>query len=162
MTTTPLASNATKLRIFTGPGKIPADQSSYRQIAVQLQNASGYVAKPQSTDITVYMTSNDSSVCRIDQIRIPADQTYALAKLNTTYKPGLANITAVANDFPLTNQSISTFGFIPSKLMVYCIPTSLPSDGQTYQTIQVQLQDSQGRPAKSTETGVNVMLFSSQ
>lgn len=162
ITTTPLASNPTKLKIFTGPSKFSADQSSYRQIAVQLQNASGYVAKPQSTDITVYMASNDSSVCRIDQIRIAADQTYALGTLNTTYKPGSANVTAVANDYPLTNQSISTFGFIPSKLAVYCIPTNLPSDGQTYQTIQVQLQDSQGRPAKSTETGVNVMLSSSQ
>ena len=162
ITTTPLASNPTKLKIFTGPSNIPADQSSYKQIAIQLQNASGYAAKTQSTDTTLNMASNDSNVCKIDQIKIPAGQTYALATLNTTFKTGSANITAVANDFPLAYQSINTFGFIPSKIAVYCIPTTLPSDGKTYQTLQVQLQDLQGRPAKSTETGVNVMLFSSQ
>jgi hypothetical protein len=154
--------NAAKLKIFVGPPKIPADNSSYRQIAVQLQNASGYAAEKQSTDILVNVASNDSSICRVDQIIIPQGQTYAVATLNTTFKSGLANITAVANDFPLTNQSISTFGFIPSKLAVYCIPPGFPSDGETYQTIQVQLQDVQGRPAKATTADVSVKLYSSQ
>jgi hypothetical protein len=162
ITTTPLALNPTKLKIFTGPSRIPADQNSYKQIAVQLQNSSGYVAQAQYNDVTVNMASNDSSVCRIDQIVIPATQTYALATLNSTYKPGSANITAVANDFLLAYQTISTFGFIPSKLAVYSLPATMPSDGKTYQIIQVQLQDSQGRPAKSTENGINVKLFSSQ
>ena len=161
ITTTPVATNATKLKIFPGPSKVLADQSSYKQIAVQLQNATGFAAKRVSEDTTINIASSDSSICQIASIKILAGQNYALATLNTTYKAGTANITVAANDFPLTNQIMNTIGFIASKLAIYCLPTSLPSDGNSYQTIQVQLQDAFGRPAKNTGTEANVKLFSS-
>jgi hypothetical protein len=161
ITTTPVALNATKLKIFTGPSKVLADQNSYKQIAVQLQNATGFVALG-SEDTIINIASSDSSICQIESVKILKGQNYALATLNTTFKAGNANITAVANDFPLTYQIISTSGFIASKLAIYCLPTSLPSDGNTFQTIQVQLQDSLGRPAKSAGAEANVKLFSSQ
>ncbi len=74
----------------------------------------------------------------------------------------LCNLTAVATDLLWDHKSISTFGFIPSKIGIYCVPMNLPSDNGTYQTIQVQLQDTQGRPAKDPQTDVNINLFSSQ
>jgi hypothetical protein len=161
ITTTPVASNPNQIKIFLGPTKVPADQNSYKQIAIQLQNASGYAAVNQ-TAVMVSIASNDQSVCKIDPITIPQMQTYALATLNTTYKAGSSSITAVATDLQWDHQSISTFGFIPSKLAIYCVPTTLPSDNKTYQAIKVQLQDAQGRPAKDPEANVNVNLFSSQ
>ena len=161
ITTTPVALNPTKLKIFTGPSKVLADQNSYKQIAVQLQNATGFAAKG-SEDKMINIASSDSSICQIESIKILKGQNYALATLNTTFKAGNANITAVANDFPLTYQIISTSGFIASKLAIYCLPNSLPSDGKMFQTIHVQLQDSLGRPAKSTGAEANVKLFSSQ
>jgi hypothetical protein len=161
ITTTPVATNPTQLEIFVGPTKIPADQSSYTQIAVQLQNATGFVAVNQ-TDIMVTLTSNDQTVCTIDSITIPQMQPYVLATLNTTYKAGSATLTAIATDLLWDYQSISTFGFIPSKLGVYCVPVNLPSDNKTYQAIRVQLQDAQGRPAKDPQTDVSINLFSSQ
>jgi hypothetical protein len=161
ITTTPVALNPTKLKIFTGPSKVLADQNSYRQIAVQLQNATGFAAKGFE-DTIVNIASNDSSVGQIDSVEIAASQNYALATLTTTYKAGNVNITAAANNFPSTYQTISTFGFIASKLAIYSLPPSLPSDGNTYQTIQVQLQDTLGRPAKSTGAEANIKLFSSQ
>ena len=161
ITTTPVALNPTKIKIFTGPSKILADQNSYRQIAVQLQNASGFAAKG-SEDTIVNIASSDSSVGQIDSVEILSGQNFALATLTTTYKAGTVNITAAANNFPLTYQTISTSGFIASKLAIYCLPPSLPSDGNTYQTIQVQLQDNLGRPAKSTGAEANIKLFSSQ
>jgi hypothetical protein len=161
ITTTPVASNPNQIKIFLGPSKVPADQNSYKQIAIHLQNASGYAAINQ-TAVIVSIASNDQSVCKIDPITIPRMQTYALATLNTTYKAGSSSITAVATDLQWDRQSISTFGFIPSKLAIYCVPTTLPSDNKTYQAIQVQLQDAQGRPAKDPETDVNVNQFSSQ
>ena len=159
--TTPVASNPSQLRVFVGPSRVPADQNSYKQIAIELQNAIGYVAVNQS-DIRIILSSNDQSICRIDPITIPQMQTYTLATLNTTYKAGSAIITAVATDLLWDHQSINTFGFIPSKLAIYCVPASLPSDNKTYQAVLVQLQDAQGRPAKDTETNVNVNLFSSE
>ena len=161
ITTTPIALNPTKLKIFTGPSKVLADQNSYKQIAIQLQNATGFVAQ-RLEDTIINIASSDSSICQIDSLKILAGQNYALATLNTTYKAGNTNITAVANDFPLTYQIISTCGFIASKLAIYCLPSSLPSDGNVYQTIQVQLQDNLGRPAKSAGAETNVKLFSSQ
>jgi len=161
ITTTPVALNPTKLKIFTGPSKVLADQNSYKQIAVQLQNATGFAAKG-SEDTMINIASSDSSICQIESVKILTGQNYALATLNTTFKAGNANITAVANDFPLTYQIISTSGFIASKLTIYCLPTSLPSDGNIFQTIQVQLQDNLGRPAKSAGAEANVKLFSSQ
>ena len=161
ITTTPVALNPTNLKIFTGPSKVLADQNSYKQIAVQLQNATGFAAKG-SKDTMVNIASNDSSVGQIDSVEILAGRNYALATLTTTYKAGNANITAAANNFALTYQTISTFGFIASKLAIYCLPPSLPSDGNTYQTIQVQLQDTLGRLAKSTGAEANIKLFSSQ
>jgi hypothetical protein len=161
ITTTPVALNPTKLKIFTGPSKVLADQNSYRQIAVQLQNATGFAAKGFE-DTIVNIASNDSSVGQIDSVEIAASQNYALATLTTTYKAGNVNITAAANNFPSTYQTISTIGFIASKLAIYSLPPSLPSDGSTYQAIQVQLQDTLGRPAKSTGAEANIKLFSSQ
>ena len=161
ITTTPVALNPTKLKIFTGPSKVLADQNSYKQIAVQLQNATGFVAKGSEKTI-VNIASNDSSVGQIESIEIFSGQNYALATLTTTYKAGNVNITAAANNFALTYQTISTFGFVGSKIAIYCLPPSLPSDGKIYQTIQVQLQDSLGRLAKSTGAEANIKLFSSQ
>jgi hypothetical protein len=161
ITTTPVAVNPTKLKIFTGPSKVLADQISYKQIAIQLQNESGFAAKT-SEDTKINIASSDSSVGQIDSLEIWAGQNYALATLTTTYKAGSINITAAANNFPLTYQTISTFGFIASKLVIYNLPPSLPSDGNTYQTIQVQLQDPLGRPSKSSGAEVNINLFSSQ
>jgi hypothetical protein len=159
--TTPIATNPTQLKIFVGPPNVPADQNSYKQIAVELQNPTGFVAINQ-TDVFVTLASNDQSVGKIDSITIPQLQTYALATLNTTYKSGTATITAVATDLLWDHQLISTFGFIPSKLSIYCVPINLPADNKTYQAIQVQLQDAQGRPAKDPQADVNVNLFSSQ
>jgi hypothetical protein len=162
MTLTPVASNPAKLQIFTGPSKVLADQNSYKQIVVQLQNATGFAAKKGSEETIINIASNDSSVCQINSIEILAGQNYGIATLNTTYKAGTIKITAVANNFSPAFQTIGTFGFIASKLAVYCLPTSLPSDGNEYQTIQVQLQDGLGRAAKSTGAEVGVKLFSSQ
>ncbi len=161
ITTTPVATNPSQLKIFVGPTKVPADQYSYTQIAVELQNATGFVAV-NPTDKIVTLASSDQTICRTDQIIIPQLQPYALATLNTTYKAGSATLTAVATDLLWDHKSISTFGFIPSKIGIYCVPMNLPSDNGTYQTIQVQLQDTQGRPAKDPQADVNINLFSSQ
>jgi len=162
ITTTPIATDANQLKIFEGTPQVLADQNSYPQIAVELQNASGYVALAQS-DTTVKIASNDQTVGKIDpEVTILQSQTYAVATFNSTYKAGSVTITAVATNLLRDQQIITTTGFIPSKLAVYCVPPSLPSDNGVYQAIQVQLQDSQGRPAKDPQADVSVNLFSSQ
>lgn len=122
ITTTPIASNANQLKIFVGPPQVLADHNSYPQIVVELLNASSFVALAQS-DITVLMASNDQTVGKIDpQITIPQSQFYALATFNSTYKSGATTLTAVATNLLRDQQSVTTTGFVPSKLAVYCVP----------------------------------------
>lgn len=162
ITITPLATNPDRLKIYPGPNKIPADQSMYPQIAIQAQNASGFAAT-YTSDVLVSLGSSDPSIGKIDsQIIIPLNQTYAVATINSTFKAGTTTITAVATDLQRSQQSIITTGFTPSKIAVYCTPPLLPSDKTVYQSIQVQLQDSQGRPAKDPQADVYLSLFSSQ
>ncbi len=162
MTTTPIVSNPNQLKIFSGPIQIPADQSSYQQIAVELQSSTTGFVGAFNSDVLVSLGSSDPTVGKIDsQLTIPANQTYALATLNSTYKAGSTTITAVATDLSRSQQTITTTGFTPTKLAVYCSPASLPSDKGAYQSVQVQLQDSQGRPAKDPQADVILNLFSS-
>ncbi len=162
ITTTPIASNPYQIKIFAGPLKVPADENSYPQIALELQNSTGFTSTSPS-DTIVSVASSDPTIGQIDsEITIPAGQTYAIATLNTTYKAGSTTITAVATNLLRGQQAITTTGFTPSKLAVYCAPSILPSDRNTYQSVQVQLQDSQGRPAKDPQADVNLNLFSSQ
>ena len=162
ITTTPTCANPTQLRIYAGPPQDPADESAYPIIAVELQNSTGCVGEI-SSDTTVSVASSDPTVAQIDsQLTIPAGQGYALATLGTTYKAGTVTLTAVATNLLRSQQSITTTGFTPSKLAVFCVPAVLPSDNATYSAIQVQLQDSQGRPAKDPSSDVSVNLFSSQ
>ena len=145
-----------------GPTVVTADNNAYKLIAIQLQDASCNIANT-STDLTINIFSSNLGIGSVEsQVTIPQSQTYTLATLNTTYLPGTTTITAVATNFISGQASITTTGFTPSKLAVYCIPSKLPSDNSTYQAIQVQLQDSQGQPAKDPQGNVNVNLFSSQ
>ena len=109
------------------------------------------------------MASSDQTVGNVNsQITIPQWQAYTLATFSSTYKAGSTTLAAQATNLVPAQQSISTYGFTPSKLAVYCVPSTLPSDNATYQAIQVQLQDSAGRPAKDPIGAVSVSLFSSQ
>jgi hypothetical protein len=161
ITTKSIGGTPTQFRVY-GPTVVTADNYAYKLIAIQLQDAGGNIAT-SSSDLTVNIFSSNLGVGSIDsQITIPQSQTYALATLNTSFLPGTTTITAVATNLISGQASITTTGFTPSKLAIYCVPSKLPSDDSTYQAIQVQLQDSQGQPAKDPKGNVNVNLFSSQ
>jgi hypothetical protein len=129
---------------------------------IQLQNSSGIIAQVTG-DVSVTLSSSDRNVGTVDQnIIIPSSSSYAIAKFYTTYRSGTTTITATAADYTTGQASLTTVGPVPSKLVVYCIPSSLPADCQPYKAIQVQLQDSQGRPAKDPEGDIVVSLFSSE
>lgn len=150
-----------QLKISTGPTSVLADNIAYRQIAVQIIDNNGNLGLAPS-DILVTIASSDQSIGTTEsQIIIPQSRNYALATLTTTYKAGTTTITAAATNFEAASQGITTTGYTASKLVVYCIPSPLPADNGAYQAIQLQLQDLQGRPAKSP-ADLTVNLFSSQ
>jgi hypothetical protein len=159
-----LVTDSPALTISTGPSKVLADNVAYCQIAVQISNVTGNIGNigVAPYDLTVTIASNDQSIGTTEQqIIIPKGQNYALATFTTTYKAGSAILTAAATGYLAATETIITTGYTASQLAVYCAPSSLPSDNGAYQTVQVQLQDTQGRPAKSPNDLI-VSLFSSE
>ncbi len=149
------------LKIYLGPPKVFADKNTYRQVAIAIQSTSGTVAQATS-DITVTLASSDPEVGTIDQtITILASEYYAIANFDTTYKSGTTTVTATATDLKTAQATVTTIGSSPTKLAVYAIPPALPADSQSYSVLQVQLQDSSGKPAKDPDSDVVVSLFSS-
>ena len=150
-----------KLKVYAGPPKVPADSGVYDSVLVQLQDSRGLPARA-TDDIVVSLSSSKTDIGSVDpKLTIHPGDTYALAKFYSTYTPGSTTITAVASGYTSGQASMTTVGPIPSKLAVYCFPDILLADGKAYDSIIVQLQDSGGSPARAPIGDVEVTLTSS-
>lgn len=152
------------LRIYVAPPKTLADNTARSLIIIQLLNATGgAIIQQPVTNITIQLTSSSENVGKVQStLKIPAGQVYSKATFNTTYRAGTTTITAAATNLITDTEIITTIGPIPTKLTVYCTPSTLPADSQAYNAIQVQLQDSSGKPALDPDGDVTVLLFSSE
>ncbi len=151
----------TSVKVYVGPPKVLADGKTYEQVVVQLQNAAGKISQALQ-DIVVTLSSSAADKGTVEEkITIPQSKSYALAKFSTTFSSGTTTITAAATNCTSSQATLTTVGPTPSKLAVYCAPSSLPADGGSYKSIQVQLQDSRGKPAKDPMGDITVYLFSS-
>jgi hypothetical protein len=151
----------TSLQVYIAPPKVSADGGNYRLVAVQLLDIKGKIALP-AQNVIVTLSSSNTVVGIVDVTAIitPA-QTYATAQFSTTYRSGTTTITAAATDCQSDQATLTTVGPTPTKLAVYGLPSALPSDGQIYGCLQVQLQDASGKPAKDPSGDVIVYLFTS-
>ncbi|MCS7095734.1 MAG: carboxypeptidase regulatory-like domain-containing protein [Nitrososphaerota archaeon] len=150
-----------KLKIYVGPPKVPADNKTYEIIYIQLQDAKNIPARA-STDIKISLSSSNTYVGDVDrEVVIRKGETYTKAKFKSTFSPGTTQITATAPGFATVQESVTTVGPIPSKLAVYSAIPVVPADGKEYSIIVVQLQDSSGNPAKAPIGDVEVTLSSS-
>ncbi len=155
------AAEPAKLKIYLGPNKVPADNSIYECIFVQLQDSTGKPARALE-DTIISLSSSLTSVGTLDPtITIPAGKTSAVATFDSTFTPGSTTITATASGFATVQASLSTIAPVPNKLGLYGFPSVVPADGSPYEALVVQLQDSTGNPAKAPLGGVVVTLFSS-
>ena len=84
--------------------------------------------------------------------------TYTSANFNTTFSPGTTTISASATGFATVQAIVTTIGPIPSAIAIYGFPSTLPSDGNKYQAVMIQLQDSNGNPARAPQGGVQITL----
>ena len=154
-------STVTLLKIYAGPNSVPDDNLPYNIIAVQLEDARGVPVRAKE-DTTILLSSSLISVGTADPtVTIPKGSTMTTANFYSTYTPGTTTITAAATNCTSNQASITTVGPIPSKLAVYCTPSALPADGNPSDILQVQLQDSRGKPAKDPLGDIIVNLFSS-
>jgi hypothetical protein len=158
-----LSTDPVKLKMYIGPSKVPADNQEYTCIFVQLLDSSGNPARAiQYTSIS--LSSSATNIGTVDDfITIAPGDTYGSAKFYSTNTAGTTTITGAESGFATVQGTIttSTLGTTASKLAVFCSPLTLPADNESYHTIQIQLQDSQGRPTKSSED-LQIDAFSSQ
>jgi hypothetical protein len=151
-----------KIKIYVGPSKVPADSREYNCVFVQLLDSNGNPARAiQYTSIS--LSSSKTSIGTIDNyVTIPPGDTYGVAKFQSTDTAGTTTITGAISGFTTVQATITTttVGSTPTKLAVFCSPSALPADNESYQAVQVQLQDSQGRPTVSSED-VQIDIFSS-
>ncbi|MEJ5327780.1 MAG: carboxypeptidase-like regulatory domain-containing protein [Candidatus Bathyarchaeia archaeon] len=160
--TEPVNTNPVKLKIYVGPSKVPADGAAYNMIVVQFQDANGKLACVLSSQ-SISLSSSETDIGTVDSsVIISAGTTYSMAKLYSKYRPGTTTITAAAPGYTSSQASITTVGYVPTKLAVFCAPSSLPADGQSYNAVVVQLQDSSGNPASDPVDAIKVSLFSSK
>ena len=148
-----------KLTVYTAP--VPADKSAHRPIAILMQNSAGDIISAPA-DLTINLGSSNPSIGVAEQaVIVPTGEVYGTSNFTTTFKAGSTIITAAASGYVSATKSITTYGFTPSKIAVYCAPPALPSDQGTYAIVHVQLQDSQGRPARAPEATVFINMSSS-
>jgi uncharacterized membrane protein len=161
VTTQEMGGQPVKLKVYVGPPRVPADGFTYNQVAVQLQDSTGKIAQTEE-DVNVILSSSATAVGTIDStITIPTGSAYASAQFHSTYRSGTTTIAAAATNYMPGQEILTTVGPVPSKLAVYCVPSSLPADNQAYNALIVQLQDSGGTPAKDPVGNISVYLFSS-
>ena len=148
-----------KLTVYTAP--VPADKSAHRPIAILMQNSAGDIISAPA-DLTINLGSSNPSIGVAQQaVIVPAGEVYGTSNFTTTFKAGSTTITAAASGYVSATKTITTFGFTPSKIAVYRAPPALPSDQGTNGIVHVQLQDSQGRPARAPEATVFINMSSS-
>ena len=151
----------TKLKIYAGPARVPADNNIYECIFVQLQDASSAPARALQ-DTAISLSSSQTAVGEVDPtVTISKGNTFAVAKFHSTFTPGTTAIAATASGYATVQTNLITAAPVPSKLAVYGFPRVLPSDGVSYDALIVQVQDSSSNPAKAPLLGIEVTLTSS-
>jgi len=149
------------LNIYVAPSGVLADNSVHSNIFVQLQDTNGAPFRAPA-DTTVQLSSSLVKIGTVPAtVVIPKGSTGVLTTFSTTYTPGSTIITAVASGYASGQAYVNTVGPLPSALAVYGLPPVLPADGGSYAAVVVQLQDSNGQPAKAPIGNAQVSLFSS-
>ena len=149
-----------KLKLIVAPNPVLADGGSYDAIVVALTDASGNPGVSPS-DVAVTLTSSNAAVGNVvGTIRIPAGSSYAVGSFVSTFFVGSSSITALAQNLQSTAATVSSYGPIPTQVVVKALPSSLPADGAQYPTLAVMLEDANGLPAVAP-AGLSVQLASS-
>ncbi|MEM1792644.1 MAG: hypothetical protein QXE92_00190 [Thermofilaceae archaeon] len=137
-----------QIRLYVSPPRLPADNRTYEAVFIQLLGPTGLPARAPR-DIEVALSSSDASVIRVEErVIVKAGETYAIAKVTTTYTAGSATITAAATGLGSASATASTVSLMPTRVVAYALPSTLPADGRRHMALIIQLQDSSGNPVK--------------
>jgi len=150
-----------QLAIFAGPDPVLADHRSYSSVVVSLLNGGPAVNDTGPTEVT--LTSAVTGVGNFTSITfaIPEGLNWASVTFTSTYQVGETTLTASAQNILPTQTSLTTFGPVPSQVVVSAISSPLPADGNTHPALELSLEDAFGSPAVAA-SDIPVGLSSSQ
>ncbi len=150
---------ALSLKLYLAPNPVLADKNVYNSVVVALVNNSNPGVLGRS--ITVNLTSNNLAVGKVTQsVTIPAGSTYTIVNFTSTFLVGSTTIMAQSPGLNPDSILASTFGPIPTQVVVTAAPSTLPADGGSYSSLAVTLADPSGNPAIAP-VGITVQLSSS-
>lgn len=138
-----------QLDIFAGPNPVLADHRSYSSVVVSLQNPSGVPAVNDTGPTEVTLTSSVTGVGNFTSINfvIPKGENWAAVTFTSTYQVGSTTLTASGQNVLPDQTPLTTYGAVPSQVIVSAISTPLPADGATHPALELSLEDAQGSPA---------------
>jgi hypothetical protein len=154
-----------KVFVDLAPPIVLADNGlHYYVVKVELQDLYGNPAYAPDEGTGISLASSNQTVGDVysKTLTIPGGYTFQYTHFLSTYAPGTTQISAAATGLISGSASMTTWGRKPSKLQLYLAPDKVLSDNQAYyNTVTVQLQDSNGNPAQAPLGGVTVSLSSS-
>jgi hypothetical protein len=149
-----------KLTLLGAPNPVLANNGSYDSVVVALTDANGNPAVAPS-NILVTLTSSSSIVGDIGgSLTIASGSSYAVASFTSTFFVGSTSITAIAQNLQSAMSTVSSYGPVPTQVIVQALPSTLPADGGQYSALEVMLEGASGAPAIAP-TDVSVQLTSS-
>ncbi|MBI4258207.1 MAG: hypothetical protein HY619_04555 [Thaumarchaeota archaeon] len=153
--------SAGRIGVHLAPGKIPPATES--QVIVQLQDLnSPHLPIIAEREIEVFVASSNTTIGTVDAVvKIPSGSSHGFVKFKSSLLSGTTLVTAHATNFDKGNATMSVVEAIPYKIALSSIPRLIPADGQRYDSIIVELQDVNGRPAKAP-SDIVVFLSSSR
>lgn len=149
----------TSLSLQFAPKTLLSNGQTYNTVILGLVDGSNNPAKaPVNTPVK--LVSTIPSVGQIESsVVIPAGQTYTFATFKTSGVAGSTLIAATTSNYTSTNATLNLVTKAATNLGLTTSPQIVLANGQTYQNIIIQLQDSFGDPEK-TDSSVTVQLAS--
>lgn len=157
-----LATNG-NISLSLGPSVVLPDGASYSDIVVAqlgvLGNGTFIPMKVSGTgSVQVYFSSSDSIYGSVtSEVTILSGGNYASANFTSTLYVGSTTLTAAANGYSEDQKTMASSAPPPASIVVGAATQVLRATGDSYPVLYVQLQDSEGNPAKAPQP-IQVLL----
>jgi hypothetical protein len=140
------------------PTILPADGGLYAALEVSLIDNLGVPVAAPPGGVSVQLSSSKNTIVGANgTVVIPGGQSWTVTDLQTGIQQGSTNITAFSQGYIGSSAQVSAVIPAPSRLALYVDPNVKISLGNSEPLMVVQLQDSNGIPARAkAETSVLV------
>src|SRR5271157_775739 len=137
---------------------LPADGHLYNALEVSLVDNTGIPVPAPPAGVSVQLSSSKNTVIGVNgTVVIPGGQSWTVAQLQLGILQGLSNVTAFAQGYLGSSAQVSAVIPAPSRLALYVDPNVKITTGTSEPLLVVQLQDSNGVPARA-KAPTNVLV----